>query len=89
MNLVTNSEACQTTTAMIQPKFQILLFNSATDNDYDYIYYGFPGEEEEENNGILHIVKTNSASSSSIAIRKYFPETWLWTEIANIRLNLF
>lgn len=65
--------------------FKILSFNLVIDNDYDYIYYGFPGEEEEENNEILQIVRTNSVSTNSIAIRKNFPETWLWTEIANIR----
>lgn len=67
-------------------KFYYLILQ--LDNDYDYIYYGFPGEEYEENNEILQIVKTNSVSTNSIAIRKYFPETWLWTEIANIRLNV-
>lgn len=69
---------------------KILSFNFAIDNDYDYVYYGFPGEEEEEEYGVMfHIGETNSISRNSIAIRKNFPETWLWTEIANIRLNLF
>lgn len=61
------------------------------DNDYDYVYYGFPGEEEEDegNDVLFQISETNSVFTNSITIRKNFPETWLWTEIANIRLNPF
>lgn len=53
------------------------------DNDYDYVYYGFPGDEEE----ILHLSESNTVTTSSIVIRKNFPETWLWNEIANVRLT--
>ncbi|XP_055295249.1 thioester-containing protein 1 allele R1-like isoform X3 [Sitodiplosis mosellana] len=49
-------------------------------NDYDYVYYGFPGDEEE----ILHLSESNTVSTSSIVIRKNFPETWLWNEIGNV-----
>lgn len=53
------------------------------DNDYDYVYYGFPGDEE-----ILHLSESHQVSTSSIVIRKNFPETWLWNEITNVRLTI-
>lgn len=66
------------------PKLTAYFFNSALDNDYDYVYYGFPVDDE-----LLHVSETNSIATNSIVIRKNFPETWLWKEIANIRLIFY
>lgn len=59
----------------------ILVFScyyNSIDNDFDYVYYGFPGDEKS--------VTTESQSSIPTKIRNKFPETWLWIDLENIRL---
>lgn len=50
------------------------------DIDYDYVNYASVDEE------ILEISESNTVEQSQLITRKHFPETWLWNELANIRL---